>query len=429
MKSERVLVVALTLLSIFAVDSRAATSTDHSVSPSGEFIVYGVDGAWRGAISALAERTKTNLLAILHRRDQWTTATVINLQPRAANLPEIPTAGLRFSQTGSGLKLQLDLTISAEMNLGAMEREILRLILLEMIYRNQTGIAAGETYVEPPDWLIEGLLALTPNRDCRSLVNALAVSERTTPLDQFLRERPLLLDSTGQLLYRAYSFALVQLLVESADGRARLGRYIDNLAFASNDPLADLQAAFPKVAENSLEKSWKSKIASIKSSARADLLAFLPTAEKLDQLLQTKFSSADGRDKSLSLEDLCQRKTTPSQRMALQRFSQELMLLAAHANPVLRSIVQDYQQLVAQFALGKNRTVGARLTELRTLRAKLSARMSEIDDYVNWFEATQLQTPSGAFVDYFSAAGAERNRQSHKNDPLSVYLDAFEQQF
>ena len=402
MKSERVLVVALTLLSIFAADSRAAICTDRSVSPSGEFVVYGGDGAWRGAISALAERTKTNLLAVLHRRDQWTTATVINLRPRAANLPEIPTAGLRFSQTGSGLKLQLDLTISPEMNLGAMEREILRLILLEMIYRNQTGIAAGETYIEPPDWLIEGLLALTPNRDCRSLVNSLAVSERTTPLDQFLRERPLLLDWTGQLLYRAYSFALVQLLVESADGRARLGRYIDNLAFASNDPLVDLQAAFPKVAENSLEKSWKSKIASIKSSARADLLAFLPTAEKLDQLLQTKFSSADGRDKSLSLEDLCQRKTTPSQRMALQRFSQELILLAAHANPVLRLIVQDYQQLVAQLALGKNRAVGARLTELRTLRAKLSARMSEIDDYVNWFEATQLQTPSGAFVDYFS---------------------------
>ena len=115
--------------------------------------------------------------------------------------------------------------------------------------------------------------------------------------------------------------------------------------------------------------------------------------------------------------------------MALQKFSQEFMLLAGHANPVLRSIVQDYQQLVAQLALGKNRAVGARLTELRTLRAKLSARMSEIDDYVNWFEATQLQTPSGAFVDYFSAAGDERNRQSHKNDPLSLYLDVFEQQF
>src|SRR5207244_7327261 len=119
-----------TLLSIFAVDSRAATLIERSVSPSGEFIVYGGDAAWRGAISALAERTKTNLLVVLQRRDQWTTAAVINLQPRAANLPETPTAALRFSQTGSGLKLQLDLAISREMNPAAMEREILRLILL-----------------------------------------------------------------------------------------------------------------------------------------------------------------------------------------------------------------------------------------------------------------------------------------------------------
>ncbi len=181
-KSDRILIVALAVLSIFAFDSRATTSTERSVSPSGQFIIYGGDAAWRGAVSALAERTKTNLLAVLQRRDQWTTAAVINLQPRAANLPEIPTATLRFSQTGSGLKLQLDLTISREMDPVAMEREILRVILLEMIYRNQTAIPSGEAYVEAPDWLIEGLLALTPNSDCLLLVNAALTVARGLPV-------------------------------------------------------------------------------------------------------------------------------------------------------------------------------------------------------------------------------------------------------
>src|SRR5207249_11311183 len=150
-------------------------------------------------------------------------------------------------------------------------------ILLEMIYRNQTGIASGETYVDPPAWLIDGLLAFTPNRDRTLLVNALAVSERITPLDEFLRERSELLDSVGRSVYRAYSLALVQLLVESAGGRARLGRYIDNLAFASNDPLADLQAAFPQLAGNDLGKIWQSKIASMKSLGRTDLPTFSRT--------------------------------------------------------------------------------------------------------------------------------------------------------
>src|SRR5439155_25695801 len=127
--------------------------------------------------------------------------------------------------------------------------ELLRAILLEMIYRKQTGIASGESYVEPPAWFVEGLLALMPNRNRGSLINALTISQLVEPLDQFLRENPQLLDSIGRSIYRGYSYALLQLLIDSPDGRARVGRYIDNLAFASNHPLADLDKAFPQLHE------------------------------------------------------------------------------------------------------------------------------------------------------------------------------------
>ena len=428
-KSRHSLILSLVLLSIFRVDSAAATPIERSLSPSGQFIVYGGDAAWRGAISELAERIKANLLAVLQRRDQWRIAAVINLQSRAANLPEIPMSALRFSQTGSGLKLQLDLTLSREMNSAMVERELLRVILLEMIYRNQTGIASGEAYVKPPEWLIEGLLASTPNGDGASLANLLAISDQPARLDRFLRDRPELLDSGGRLLYRAYSFALVQLLIDSEDGHSRLGRYIDNLSFASNDPVADLKAAFPKLAGNDLDKVWKSKIDNIKGSGRADLLTFSQTEAKLDELLQTKFPSPNGRDKYLSLEDLCQGKSSPAQRLALQKFSQELMLLATHANPVLRPIVQEYQQVATQLALGKNSAVGTRLSELKTLRGKLAVRMGEVDDYLNWFEATQLQTRSGLFDDYLKSAADPARLRSHRTDLFSAYLDAMEAEF
>jgi hypothetical protein len=419
---------ALLVSSILMFDSVAAGPIERSVSPSGQFLIYGGDAAWRGALSALAERTKANLLALLQRRDQWVTATIINLQSRAPNLPEIPSTALRFSQTGSGLKLQLDLAISREINSAATERELLRAILLEMIYRNQTAIAPGDVYVEPPSWLVEGLLALTPSRDRASLISALAVSERVTSLDEFLRQRPELLDPAGRLLHRAYSLALVQLLIENGDGHARLGRYIDNLSFASNDPLRDLEAAFPQLAGDD-DKIWKSKIAEIKSSGRADLLTFSQTEEKLADLLRTKLPSTDGRDQSVSLEDLYQRRPNSTQRLALQKFSQELMLLAAHANPVLRPVVQDYQQLAGQLALGKNRAVAARLAELKILRAKLSARMSEVDDYLNWFEATQIKTQSGLFEDYLNTSNGSVPFPAHRKDAYSAYLDAMEAQF
>lgn len=413
MKSRRIFRIALIALSIFAFDLPAA-ELDRSVSPSGQFVIYGGDAAWRGAISKLAEQTKTNLLAILQRRDEWAIPAVINLQVRAANLPEIPNTALHFSQTGSGLKLQLDLAISREMNSQSVEREILRVILLEVIYRKQSGLASGASYVEPPDWLLEGLLALAPNRDRAAMMNALAVPERIPALDDFLRERPGLLDPVAQSLYRAYSFAFVQLLAEPP---AQLGHYIDNLSSTSNDPLADLQKSFPRLAGKEAENMWKSKIASVKESDRTDLLTYWQTNEKLDGLLH-----------SLSLDDFCQKKLGAEQRLAIKKFGEQLLLLTARANPALRPIVQDYHQCVAQLSLGKKHGVAAKLADLKTLREKLSARMTEIDDYMNWFEATQLQTSSGLFENMNASSDAQQPRP-RRRDAFSTYLDAMESQF
>ena len=126
-----------------------------------------------------------------------------------------------------------------------MERELLRAILLEMIYRKQSHIAAGSVFVEAPDWLIEGVLALAPGRDRGQLVEALTAADKTAPLEAFLHQRPRLLDSAGRTLYRAYSFALVQMLIDGRNGPARLTQYIGHLYNASNEPLADLKTQFP----------------------------------------------------------------------------------------------------------------------------------------------------------------------------------------
>ena len=63
------------------------------------------------------------------------------------------------------------------------------------------------------------------------------------------------------------------------------------------------------------------------------------------------------------------------------------------------------------------------------MHTRLSARMSDIDDYLNWFEAAKLETPSGMFEDHLQAAGAVDSQKSKRKDPLSVYLDAMEMEF
>jgi hypothetical protein len=73
--------------------------------------------------------------------------------------------------------------------------------------------------------------------------------------------------------------------------------------------------------------------------------------------------------------------------------------------------------------------VAARLAELKILRANLCARMSEVDDYLNWFEATQLKTQSGLFEDYLNTSSAAVPSRGHRKDAYSAYLDAMEAEF
>ena len=420
---------AIFILSVFTLQLLRAAPPERSVSPSQQFIIYGANGAWRGAVSELAERTKANFLALLRRPDRWKTPVLINLQLSQANLPKIPPAALRFSQTGFGLKLQLDFTVARDVDSSLVERALLRAILLEMIYRNQPDIAPGTPYVQPPDWLLDGVLALTPGRDRRPLVEALLLSDKIMPLEKLLRPTSISgLDSPARLLYRAYSFALVQLLVDATGGPARLARYIDNLSRASTDPLADLKAQFP-VFNGGAEKTWRSGVVRLGATQSYQLLTFVETERHLDELLRIKISDIGHLTKTVQLGDLSQRKISPAESAAVAAASQDLVLLAARANPILRPIVQEYQQIAALLTNGKRKGLTARLARVQTARARLATCMSEIDDYMNWFEATQSKTKSGAFVDYLKAAQEQNEARPRRRDALSVYLDALEEQF
>jgi hypothetical protein len=424
-------VAVVLLLSMFAWQPLRASLPAHSVSPSRQFVIYGANASLRGTISELAEQTKTNLLALLRMRDEWRTAVIINLQPPQANLPEIPPTDLRVSQTGFGVKLQLDLTVGQNLNGPLIERQLLRAILLEMIYRDEGGLVPGSTFVEPPDWLLEGVLALTPGREGEALIQVLSTTDKEKSLQEFLGQRFDLLDSAGRVLYRAYSVALVQLLLDEGGGRVRLARYIANLSRASNDRVADLKASFPRLRED-LEKKWRSTVARLNEHQTYQLLTFAESERRLDELLQIKISDDSlnrGNQKPVNLGELTRRKASPDEKAAVTQMSQALLLLVGTAHPVVRPAAREYQQIAALLARGKRRGIAKRLSHLEVTRKELAARMEEIDDYMNWFEATQMESQSGAFSDYLKAATQSQISPPRRRDPLSIYLDALADHF
>ena len=420
--------VASVLCSAVTWQAAYAAQPQHSTSPSRQFVIYGADAKVRGAISGLAEQTKSNLLSLLRQRDDWKTPMVVNLQSQQSNLPELSPADLRFSQTGYGIKLQVDLTISKNVDVSLVERELLRAILLEMVYRDQPHITAGAVLVEPPDWLIEGVLALAPGREHGPLIETLGNTEKALPLEKFLSQRPGLLDSTGRTLYRAYAFALVQMLLDEKNGGAQLAKYINHLYDSSNDALANLEAQFPFLADNA-EKNWQLALNRLRTLQTFRLLTFAESEQRLDELLSVKISEPKKPVKLVRFDKLAEHKLSASEKTALDQLKRDLLVLVPQTNPVLRPIGHEYQEIAALLARGKRRGVPKRLVRLELTRQQLAARMTEIDDYMNWFEATQMNSGSGNFTGYLKAMDQSLAPAQRRRDPLSVYVDALEDQF
>jgi hypothetical protein len=115
--------------------------------------------------------------------------------------------------------------------------------------------------------------------------------------------------------------------------------------------------------------------------------------------------------------------------MALDQLKRDLLFIVPQTNPVLRPIGREYQEIVALLARGKRRGLPKRLARLELTRQQLAARMAEIDDYMNWFEATQMNSGSGNFKGYLKAVDQSQLPAQRRRDPLSVYVDALEDQY
>jgi hypothetical protein len=103
--------------------------------------------------------------------------------------------------------------------------------------------------------------------------------------------------------------------------------------------------------------------------------------------------------------------------------------LSTRAHPIYVPIIAQYAEITARLLRGKTLDVPRRLERLGTMRHEIAAQMREIDDYLNWFEATSMAGPSGEFSDYLKAAKRADRPEQTKRDPISVYLDVLETQF
>jgi len=333
---------------------------------------------------------------------------------------------LAVSQLGYGLKLQLNLLLIRAMKGVSVQRELLRAILVELMYRDRGNLAAGMPYVTPPDWLGEGILGLQSGRasdNDAELLRSIFASKRISPLEDIVRQPRAQLDAPSRRLHEAYSRALVQLLLDVPGGRFKLVRFITDLPDAPNDTVADLQAHFPETLGRAPDKWWTLSVTQLSALDRYETLSAADTVVQLDRVLRFSIPAPDGRVGDYSLGDYKAFPKLPASRDVLRQVSQQLLLLGVRAHPSYQAIVQKDYELAEMLARGKTQSVPERLEQVANYRAVVERQRLAVDDYLNWYEATHSKTSSGAFSEILETVDEALPR---RRDPISVYLDSLE---
>ena len=425
----------LAVLVAIVAPLRGADLHERSVSQSRQFVVFSSDVRLRQRVASYADELTDDVKELLGGLGLWRTPIVITLD-RASTLNERvePPGVLRLVDTPAGQKIEIDVKIGSDPAAVNMQKLLLRALLLEYAYRGRP-VEGGAPFVEAPWWIVEGLLEMERRRAAgidSDLFQRLVESNHLPPIANFLQERPDELGPTSLAVDRALAMGLLQLLIEQPDGHANLAHLVRDWPQSNGDPMALLAREFPAVASHpeTLQKWWTVNLARFAAVDRYQGLTVEDTGKALAPLLQIEFvTNKKGDKKTFALSDFAQFTKLSSSRATLSARHSEIMALSTRANALMRPVVGDYEQILALLARGKAHGIRERLAKAEEYRAFVQKRTTEIADYLNWFEATQMKTRSGAFDNYLKTANEISEQDRKQKGAIGRYLDEIEQEF
>ena len=106
-----------------------------------------------------------------------------------------------------------------------------------------------------------------------------------------------------------------------------------------------------------------------------------------------------------------------------------LLFLSYRAFPLHRPMIHEYQIILLQIVDGNVKGVDQKLARLSKLRSLISRSTNDANNYLNWYEATQLKIRSRAFLNYQETLNDLNRPLPPRNDKLSKYLDEIENEF
>jgi hypothetical protein len=401
-----------------------------SVSSSQQFVIYHSDRGLRSRLAQRAEDLKNRWLRRLRLSDDWKSPIIVQvLAIGRRNSPRIRTA--LYESDGGTAKIQIDVGDREALKGSDFDLEVYRALFLEFGYRNVPA-KAGKALHQPPAWLVEGLyedvIAREEGVDI-SVYERLLNAKDSPDLAAFLKERPEMLDATSHAIYRAKALGLLRALLSSPDGAKHLAEYCADLASLDSSDGAGLLKKFPSLRDNQvmLSKLWTLSLADASATNRITPLSVKETERRLTLILEITAPMNPAKPNSGTLngpEALPAVAKSKTGRYVVRQKAEELLRLEIRAHPLIRPIVQEYRMIASELAAKPKKKLEVRIRKNLQLQQAVVKRADQMEDYLNWFEAAQLSTPSREFD---SAVDAQSNALTfHRNDTVSRYLDDIE---
>ena len=396
---------------------------NRTVSQSRQFTVFGGTRSERSNLVRRAEELRSGLLRELQDGDAWKAPILLVLAPGdGVRLRQSPVMLQAFDAGEAGRKIQIDVGPGTLSDAAAVDRGILRALLLERSLRKQKF--EGGRFVDPPDWLSSALAACLGREATReaSLYASLLEGKGMPRLDRFLRQNAATLKGRTREWHAAQSLALYNGLLEMPDGR---GRIIANLTMSepARDPLQRFAQTWPELAddEGKLARLWALAVARLSTPAKLEFLSGDETGKQLRQILRELDASEDGNAAPAALVALSRKEDG---RFRLAQAAQGAQRLGFRSHPLYAPLIEEYHALLDNLAGNRRRGFEERFRETEDLRMALDDRGAEITDYMNWYQANEEQAlPFDGVVRVTERPEPEVRR----NDKISRYLDSVEQ--
>jgi hypothetical protein len=428
MKAVAAALLAATLAAPAAVDLRA-----RSTSSSKQFIIYCEEPALRAQVTTFVEEVKRDVLSLLGQPDRWRIPVVVVIEHTANPRP----VSVRLAETPDGPTIQLHASYGSDPGTDPLQRHLIRAVLLDFIYRDRARPEPGQPYVEAPWWFVAGTLESLRRRDHgipSDLYRRLVETNKLPSIEQFLAGRGDELGGTAAAFDAACALAFVQLLLEQTDGPTRLATLLRTWPDEHGDPIRALNRAFPAlgVGTDGLQRWWTLNFARFATSDRYRGLSAEDTDRELQALLEFDIvRNKAGSTERFALGQWREFMKLPGARAALTTQHRQIVALAARANALLRPVLASYEEIFARLARGSTRGLAERIHRAEIYRSAVLHRTSDIADYLNWFEATQLGVRSTAFDEYLRRARQVEAAPAPgtTGKAIAEYLDELEKEF